>query len=231
MGVITLTNASLGLKKPVIQLSNPGVSKDSDAVYSGDGLRYLFDSFEGAIKGLKLSPGIAVISSLSILGREYENEIVIKKLEDGKGNCDPGEAAIFKASIDERTGFNESKWGIGRHSRDGSFINPPDNYRHAQRPITVDALQVEFQKFLDKTLPTVLKWDGEFAQKEFDKVHISHHLANWVIVRMLNNLPGGSKVTLGIEEVDIDEAMIWAEAGEVRATKSAIDKVELYTWS
>ncbi len=226
MDAITVTNASLGLRKPVLQLKNPESLKDTDLVNSGDRLRILFCSFEETLEGLKLSPGIAVIPSLSFLGREYTRAIAVKLVGD-EGNLHPGEAAIFKVDIDEKTGFNESRFGIGRYE-EGSFIIPPDNYRHAQKPVTVATLKAEFKKFLDATLPKVLEWDEQYAQSEFDGIRPSHHLSDWLIVRMLNNLPDESNVTVGGEEVDVGDARAFAAEALIRATKRDKDTVELY---
>ena len=233
MTAITVTDTSLRIRSKPLELNNPVSLKDTDFVNSGERLRSLFYyTFEETLKSLNLSPGVVVIPSTSNLGREYEYLIAIKKLAEGdKGYFYPGEAAIFKADIDEKSGFNQSKWGIGRYDETGSFIIPPDNYRDAQNPITVGNLKNEFQKFLKKFMPKVIEWDKKYVEGKFTNTHISHHLPDWFIVRMLNNLPDGSNVTLGTDEFDIAFARELAkESHQVRGVKANEDKVELGLW-
>ena len=186
-------------------------------------------NFVELLESLELPEGLRIIPSSSSCGAENKFKIVIKKVEPGRDQCYPGKAAIFEFNADGKTGYNESRWGIGQHSEEGHFFESSkgsrNSYKHQNHPRTYGKLKAEFQEFLQYVLPTVAGWEKEVIEHKFISTPDKGELPVWLAQRAVFDLV----LTQGKESIEVDgnqilgkDALEFADAELIKAVRHGL---------
>lgn len=224
------------LKNPRHVASSLAVAdlRNEDLIDSGEKLGKAFSIFERLLKDLNLASGLVIIPSFSCSKHTNDQKLVIKKIEPGKDQWYIGDAAIFEYGLNTETGFNESRYGLAKHSEESYFftgsVPSRDNYKYTQKPITFGELKTEFAKFLELTFPTLDAWDEQIADREFCNVSDNRgDLPAWLAHRLISDLgTRGSTVEIdGADEFSIPEAHDCVTSKMVKAVKLGPDSFEL----
>lgn len=195
-----------------------------------EGLKSVFNIFEDTLEGLNLPDGIQIIPYWSGLGPENKLGLVIKKVEPGHDAYYPGDAFIFEFEMNDKTKFNEIRWGLASHSDEGQFFNGSDHYQYASQPRTTGWLRDEFGKFLDEALPIVSDWDREISEREFANANPSSgQLPAWWMQRAVASLitNGAETIEVDGDQIDAEDVQEFADAKMIKAVKLGPDTFEL----
>lgn len=230
--VIQFDTVRLGapaLRNKTFVINNSGGLDDSSEIRNNQTLASLFSDLERTIEEIDLPDEISIIKDTGDCGKEHTAYLAIKK----GGVNEPGDAALFTLTLNEKPALSEFKYGLVKHQSDRFRFTENGDTQSQDGFFRAGEIRTEFKKFLEFALPTISDWDLEYAREEFHSVcSPGGELSTWWANRVIASLAeGGQAIEIDGVEVDAGIAQGFAEQNMVRAVKLGPNTFELVSSS